>query len=340
MSHDIAANLPLPGAERLDTCLDLYYAWGYGDSRQRVRELYDKAKDSQWKVEQVLPWNSSADPGRPIGPEMMSPLWGSDVWRRMTSAERERCHLEINTWTVSQFLHGEQGALLASAQLVDAVTDLDSKLYSATQVMDEARHVEVYNRYLQERIGRHYPVNPPLKRLMDLVLTDGRWDIKFLGMQIVLEGLALASLSMVRTSAHDPLLREIAGYVMADEARHVAFGLISVKDYYADQSPEFIAEREDFIYEAVCLARDRFLFKDVWEALGLPVEQCIEITRRSQSQLMFRQQLFSKVVPIVKRLGLLSSRQRERFASLGILRFEDAMDPVLPMPVALAEDTP
>lgn len=323
---------PFEAAERLETCLDLHYAWGYGDARQRLRELYEKAKASQWSVDEVLPWGCDFDPGRPLGPEVMSPLWGSDVWRRMGAAERERCHLEITTWTVSQFLHGEQGALLASAQLVDAVTELDAKLYSATQVVDEARHVDVYNRYLRQRVGRHYPVNPSLKRLMDLVLGDSRWDIKFLGMQIVLEGLALASLSMVRNSAPDPLLRAIAGYVMADEARHVAFGLVSVKDYYAGQSPAFLAEREDFLYEAVCLARDRFLFGDVWEAMGLPVAQCLEITRRSQSQLMFRQQLFSKVVPIVARLGLLSPRQRERFADLGILRFEHALDPALDAP--------
>jgi hypothetical protein len=327
MQADDVLAAPLPSAERLETSLNLFYDWGYGDTRARVRELYAKAKESQWKVEDVLPWSSIVDPGCPIGPEVMSPLWGTDVWRRMSSAERERCHLEINTWTVSQFLHGEQGALLAAAQLVDAVTDLDSKLYSATQVVDEARHVEVYDRYLKQKVGRFYPPNPPLKQLLDLVLTDSRWDMKFLGMQIVVEGLALASLSMVRNTAPDPLLREIARYVMADEARHVAFGLLSVRDYYADQSPAFRQEREDFLYESCCLARDRFLFKDVWEAMGLPVETCMEIARKSQAQVVFRQQLFSKVVPIVKRIGLLSERQRQRFAELGILRFEDASDP-------------
>jgi len=325
--------------EILETSLDLSYAWEYGETRVKLRELYNKAQRGQWLADEVLPWHIQPDLALPIGPDEMVPLLGSDIWRRMTKKEQEQCNFEITSWTISQFLHGEQGALLATAQLVDAVTDLDSKLYGATQVVDEARHVDVLNRYLQQKVGLVYPINPHLKTLLDLLLKDSRWDMKFLGMQVMVEGLALSSLAMLRDSARDPLLREMTSYIMSDEARHMAYGVISLRDYYNDQSESFRQEREDFIYEGARLMRDRFLFTEVWEKLGLPVKKCVEIALHSPGQMMFRQLLFAKIVPIVKRVGLLSDRQRQRFAQLGILQFENVTDPFYGLERVKAEGT-
>src|SRR6185312_3759959 len=245
-----------------------------------------------------------------------------------TPKERTAMNIQSFSWTLSQFLHGEQGALLATAQLVDAVHDLDSKLYAASQVMDEARHVDVFNRYLHTKIGFSYPVNPHLKTLLDMILKDSRWDMKFLGMQIMVEGLALAAFGMIRNNTAEPLLRDLTAYVMGDEARHVAFGVLSLRDFYKEQPESVKREREDFVYEAARLMRDRFLFQEVWEKLGLPAKECMDIALHNQGQVMFRQMLFAKIVPAIKKMDLLSERQRQRFAELGILQFESWADPL------------
>jgi hypothetical protein len=279
--------------------------------------------------EDVLPWDTDVDLDRPLGPEQLAPLFGSSLWQNMPAAERKVVDREVFAWTISQFLHGEQGALLATAQLVDSVDNLDSKLYAASQVVDEARHVDVYNRYLHTKIGFSYPISAPLKILLDMILKDSRWDMKFLGMQIMVEGLALAAFGMIRTTSDEPLLCELTGYVMADEARHVAFGILSLRDYYRTQPESVRREREDFVYEAARLMRDRFLFQEVWDKLGLPAQQCMDIALNNSGQQMFRQLLFSKIVPAIKKMDLLSDRQRKRFADLGILQFETAPDPLL-----------
>jgi hypothetical protein len=245
----------------------------------------------------------------------------------MNERERKAMNIESFSWMISQFLHGEQGALLATAQLVVSVKDIDSKLYAGSQVVDEARHVDVFSRYLHTKIGFSYPISPHLKTLLDMILTDSRWDMKFLGMQIMVEGLALAAFGMIRNNVKEPLLKELTSYVIGDEARHVAFGVLSLRDYYTDQPEAVKREREDFVFEAARLMRDRFLFQEVFEKLGLPVKECMEIALHNQGQVMFRQMLFAKIVPAMKKMDLLSDRQRQRFAELGILQFENWADP-------------
>jgi len=321
-----------PSIETLEALLDVTYTWGYTETREKLRDLYDKAVRAQWISDDVLPWETDVDLESPnMGPEQLMPLFGSDLYNRMTEKEKTNIKVETFSWTLSQFLHGEQGALLATAQLVDSVQDLDSKLYAASQVVDEARHVDVYNRYVHTKIGFSYPCNPHLKTLLDMILKDSRWDMKFLGMQIMVEGLALAAFGMIRANTKEKLLKELTAYVMGDEARHVAFGVLSLRDYYREQPEKVKREREDFVYEAARLMRDRFLFQEVWEKCGLPVKQCTDIALNNQGQVMFRQMLFAKIVPAIKKMDLLSDRQRERFSELGILQFENWEDPVAAM---------
>jgi hypothetical protein len=313
--------------ERLESQLDVTYNWGYEKTRQDLRDLYKKAQRNQWNPDVTLPWATNVDPEMPGFPEYLFPLYGSDIYNKLTEREKAKLRVELGSWMLSQFMHGEQGALLAASQLVVCVPDMDSKYYASTQVFDEGRHVEVYDRYLHEKIGFAYPISKPLKQLLDLILTDTRWDMKLLGMQIMVEGLALAAFNMLRENTDEPLLKKLTHYVMLDEARHVAYGVLSLKDYYNDAKESERLEREDFIYEASVLMRDRFLFDQVWEKLGMPVEECKRIALESESQKVFRQMLFSKIVPAVKKMGLLSPRQRERFEKLGILQFENSEDP-------------
>ncbi|HEX2570147.1 MAG TPA: ferritin-like domain-containing protein [Polyangia bacterium] len=318
---------PVPQVEHLPCQLDLTYNWNYGCSREELRDLYKKAQRSQWLPDEVLPWDTSVDITAAQPPPELFPLHGTDIERRLTQQEQETLRVELTAWILSQFLHGEQGALLAASQLAATVPDMESKFYAATQVVDEARHIAVYERYIREKVGFSYPISPHLKSLLDLILKDSRWDLKLLGMQIMVEGLALASFGMIREYTSEPLLKRLIHYVMLDEARHVAYGVLSLKDFYADLGEAERREREDFVYEAAVLMRDRFLYQQVWEKAGLPLADCIEASRNNLGQQLFRQLLFSKVVPAVKRIGLLSPRQRERFAALGILQFESVEDP-------------
>ncbi len=313
--------------EHLDSRLDLTYNWGYEKTRQELRDLYKKAQKSQWQPDVTLPWQLSVDLEKPHYPEEMFPLYGTDIYSKLSDKQKSQLGVEMFSWILSQFMHGEQGALLAASQLVASVPDMDSKYYASTQVFDEGRHVEVYDRYLHEKIGFAYPISPYLKKLLDLILTDSRWDMKLLGMQIMVEGLALAAFGMIRAQTSEPLLKKLTHYVMLDEARHVAYGVLSLRNYYDDMKESERLEREDFIYEAAVLMRDRFLYQEVWQKMGMPVDECKQIALASMPQQLFRQMLFSKIVPAVKKMGLLGERQRQRFGQLGILQFESWADP-------------
>jgi hypothetical protein len=301
---------------------DVAYNWEYDVTRTKLMRLYENAKRDQWNATTRLDWSIDVDPHAELVPDMAIGIYGSPIWNKLTRTEIERLRHEAITWQLCQFLHGEQGALLATAQIVDTVPWYEAKQYGATQVMDEARHVEVYRRFVQEKLEHEYPVNPQLKQLLDAILSDSRWDIKFLGMQIMVEGLALAAFSTMRDTTTNALLRDLTAAVMEDESRHVAFGVLSLREFCQHVSEKERDEREDFIYEAAVLMRDRILNREVWEAMGLDADACIAMALESPLAKEFRRRLFSKIVPNVKSLGLLSDRQRSRFAALGILEFE------------------
>jgi hypothetical protein len=321
--------LKLPShVDTVRTSFPTTFTWSYATQDPSLRRLYENAKRDQWDGA-ALDWGCAVEPEAENFPDSQIAIYDSPYWRRMTTAERARLRHESMAWILSQFLHGEQGALLATAQLVDAVPVMDAKLYAATQVMDEARHVEVYDQYLRTKLEKVYPINPHLKTLLDQILADSRWDMKYLGMQILVEGLALAAFGFIRAYANEPLIRDLTYHVMRDESRHVAFGVISLRDFYRTHfTPSEIRERQEFTYEACILMRDRFLAREVWERVGLPVDDCCRYALESPTMIEFRRLLFSKIVPNVKKLGLLDDWMRPRFEELGILQYEalDAAD--------------
>ena len=312
-----------PETEYLSTTFDVAYTWNYDTVRQELRNLYEKAKREQWNATSQLAWDTSVDPEAELVPDFQIPVYGTHIWEKLTPGDIRKLRREALSWTLSQFMHGEQGALLATAQIVTATPLIESKFYAASQVMDEARHVEVYARYLREKLSGAYPINRHLRALLDQILTDSRWDMKYLGMQIMVEGLAMAAFGYMHKMCNEPLLTELTHYVMKDESRHVAFGVLSLNDYFGQLTAAERREREEFLYEGCRLMRDRLLMEDVWEVMGWPVDEVREIVLHSPQMQEFRKMLFSKIVPNVKRLGLLSPYVRERFAELGILQFEN-----------------
>jgi hypothetical protein len=310
--------------ETILTSFDTSYAWNYGSVKEGLRDLYEKAKREQWNGTTQLQWATEVDPEGEIIPQAVYPLEEYAPFRKLNDRERQRLRHAQVSLQLSQFLHGEQGALIVASQLVGAVPWVDGKLYAGTQTMDEARHVEVFSRYLREKLEWEWPINPNLKELLDATITESRWDFKYLGMQILIEGLAMAAFGNLYQVTKEPLLKELIHYVMKDESRHVAFGVVSLNNYYRDMKESELADREDFVIYACELMRNRLAGDQIADAMGWNPSEVREVVLASPVFGQFRTMLFSRIVPNLKRLGLLSPRVRTAFEELGILRFESA----------------
>ncbi|MFI6496281.1 ferritin-like domain-containing protein [Nonomuraea typhae] len=299
------------------------FTWEYDDGRDRMLALYQKGKDKQWDTAKRIDWDLEVDPYNVLGiPDQTIAIYGTPLWERMDAKQRNDVRLHGAAWQFSQFLHGEQGAMICSARIVESVPDLDSKFYAATQTMDEARHAETYARFLQEKVGLAYPINEHLKSLLDSTLTDSRWDMPYLGMQVLIEGLALAAFGVMRDITTKPLPKQILAYVMQDEARHVAFGRMALRDYYKNLTETELREREDFVIEGCYLMRDRLRGQETWETIGLSKperQEAMEAVDKSDYLRLFRSLLFSRIVPCVKDIGLWSPRLQQAYAEMGVL---------------------
>ncbi len=322
---EVSANAQVDvGLERILTSFDACYAWRYGSVKEGLRDLYAKAKRDQWDGEEALDWSIEIDPEEPLLPVEINPLKEFGPYLKMDAREQAKVRHAQVAWQLSQFMHGEQGALIVASQLVGALPWMDGKLYASTQTIDEARHVEVFSRYLRTKVEWEWPINVHLKSLLDAIIQDDRWDFKYLGMQILVEGLAMAAFANFHQLTNEKLLKDLIHLVMRDESRHVAFGVLSLQGFYDDMSETDRRDREDFVIEACELMRDRLIGEETADYFGLdrgPYRQCM---LESPILSLFRQQLFARVVPNVRRLGLLTPYVREHFERLGILHFEDA----------------
>ena len=315
--------LPVEETEwKFDGHTDVAFTWEYDNNRDALLQLYGKGKAQQWDAAERIDWSQDLDPENPmLLDDKVVPIHGSDVWNRMTEKERREVRHHLQASQISQFMHGEQGALIATSKIVQTVPDLDAKFYAATQVMDEARHVEAYRRLLHDKFELAYPITHGLKSLLESGLSDSRWDMTYLTMQILIEGLALAAFQRLRDQSKHPLAAAVNAYVMQDEARHVAFGRLALRDYYPQLTEAERNEREEFVVDACWHMRDRFNQLEVWQRLGLPLDQCLEITDNSETMKVFRGRLFSRIVPTVKDIGLWGGKVQEAFAAMGAIEF-------------------
>jgi hypothetical protein len=309
--------------ETLLTSFDTNYAWNYASTKEGLRDLYEKAKRDQWNSTTQLAWGTEVDPESDIIPQAVNPLADYGPFKKLSEKERARLRHAQVSLQLSQFLHGEQGALIVASQLVGGVPWMDAKYYAGTQTMDEARHVEVFSRYVHDKLEWEWPITPSLKELLDATIQDSRWDFKYLGMQIIIEGLAMAAFGNLYQIAQEPLLKELLKYVMKDESRHVAFGVLSLRGYYDDMPANELADREDFIIYACELMRNRLVGSQIADAMGWDQNEIEELVLQSPLGKQFRAMLFARIVPNLKKLGLLTPRVRESFQKLEILQFED-----------------
>ena len=312
--------------EIFQTPLTGHYNWDYSSADGRIRKLYRLGKELNWNADFDVDWSQTYPHSEIPMDQSMNPFAGWETFENLSEEEQLRFGWHNLAWTLAQFVHGEQGALLVASQLASCAPTYDAKLYAASQTFDEARHVEVFTRYLQDKVGIFYPVNSNLKVLLDKILTDPRWDLKFIGMQIIIEGLALAAFNTIKLTAKDPLLRDIITLVVRDEARHVTFGVNYLEDFVKTLSEEEIEDRAQFAYEACVVMRERLIGTEVFQHFGWDVEKAREQVLSSYLMQQFRNLLFTRVIPNLKRIGLLTDTVRPKFESLGILEFENLVD--------------
>jgi hypothetical protein len=305
-----------------------HFDWTYPSDQPDMRSLYDRAKKGQWDGAS-LPWKIDVDPLNPEVPLIpdrfvdFSVLEGMGV--HLNAAERRGFTCSLTAWMLSQFLHGEQGALFAAAQVTEAVQFFDGKLYGATQVMDEGRHVEVFHRYVEEKLGKLYQINDNLYVIIDALMSDSRWDMKFLGMQIMVEGLALGAFGTLFKMTKEPLLKELLKNVIQDEARHVHYGVLALREHITKELSESERrEREDWAFEVALLMRNRFMAYEIFEEQfqgAISRAQWRDFVLRTPGLEEFRTVMFTRLVPNLREIGLLTPRIIPHYERVGLMKY-------------------
>ncbi len=311
---------------------EAHFDWSYPHDNEEMASLYRRAKAGQWDADQ-LPWGTDVDP---LNPEV--PLVPDDFldWEALSAlgvtldaGERRRLLYSLGTWMLSQFLHGEQGALFAAAQVTESVQFFEGKMYGATQVMDEGRHVEVFRRYLETKMHRIYQINDNLYVVIDALMRDSRWDMKFLGMQIMIEGLALGAFGVLYKRTREPLLRELLKNVIQDEARHVHYGVVALREHFREHlSDRERTEREDWAFEVALLLRSRFdsmEIYDEWFSGRMSRAQWKRFVGQSPGMADFRRTMFQRMVPNLREIGLLSARLLPHYEREGLLEYQHGL---------------
>ena len=278
-------------AEIFKTPLTGAYNWDYTIQDNRIKRLYELGKELNWNAGTDIDW-SQPMPDRGDTPP---PIFWDDYkpYQDLSNEDKFKFLQHRGSWSLSQFLHGEQGALLVASQLVSCAPTFNAKLYAASQTFDEARHVEAFNKYIQTRQRMMYPIGNGLKSLLDKILTDPRWDLKFIGMQIIIEGLALAAFNVARQGSNDPVFKDMLYLIIRDEARHVTFGVNYLEEFIKTLSEEELEERAMFAYEACLVMRGRLMSADVYENFGWDQEDAQAFAQKADVANNFQHLLFT-----------------------------------------------
>ncbi len=309
----------------LTTVFELDYHVTEGE----IRRLYENAKRDQWNASRDVAWDAPAAPdGRIIADELVD-IYGSPLWAALGEAERVELNRRVAAWRLSVLLYGEQGALLACSQMVDLVTGADHKFFQATQVMDEARHNEVLDRYLTARLGGlRYPMPDNERDLFDSILTESRWYLKTIALQLVAETFAVSLFRMMAESARDPVLGEICRRILQDESRHMGFGMLALPRVVREASPAEHRELEDYTCFALEKTLNGFFPLEAYRDLGFSRAQIDEVRRYRRETAArqaeapvrkgFKREMHASMINNLARLGLLTDRVRPRLAAMGV----------------------
>jgi hypothetical protein len=294
-----------------------------------LRSLYEKAKRDQWNVSRDVDWTQPYDVEQGVLADEMLDIYGTPFWDRLSPAERGDLNRRFANWRLGVLLYGEHGAMLLCSQLVECVSGTDAKFFQATQVVDEARHNEVLNRYVTERLGGlRYPLPDFERELFDTLLSDSRWTVKTIGLQLVAETFAVALFRMLAETSKDPLLRQICKYILQDESRHMGFGMLSLPDVIRELTDAERAELEEVTHWALVKTLTGQFPEPVFRELGFGDAEikAIHTHRRERAagaegshfRKLFRKDLHGTLLANLQKVGLLTERIRPRLESVGI----------------------
>jgi hypothetical protein len=317
--------------EEIVTPLKTIWRFDYEENIKALRDLYETAKKEQWNAATDIPWELETDPeqvGVLVGPGG-DPLQDLDFIRELPSEKRIDLAVRRSAWQLSQMLHGEQGAMLCAGQLVEAVPDMDGKLYASTQVIDEARHVEVFHRYIK-RLDRVYPIMPSLKALLNAVLTADLWQMKCVGMQVIAESLAMGTFKMMKQGTNDEVLRQVVELTAQDEARHVSYGLIYMKDEIPRMDAAERDRLEDFALAGISLlagpearAASGEPMLQMFQEVGIDVAKATAELQERMADPEFRERMPNPfrdyVMPQLNRIGLVTDRTASKYEEFGMV---------------------
>jgi hypothetical protein len=335
---DEIVNAPIvPDSEKFHSVknnVDNLFVWDYQRNNGALNRIYDKALRSQWLAADI-DWSIDVDNERVIahdradlGQTRDDSFYDGTPIAKWKDKEWNEFGLETRRWMLSNFLHGEQAAMICAAKLIETAPTFDSKMFATTQALDEARHADVFHRYISEKTGGLYQSNWHFRQLVDLTIEDSRWDVTYLGMQLIIECLGLGIFGYLREITCEPLLKSILKGVMADEARHVAFGVIALKDIYAELSDSEMMERQEFALQSVVHLNNRLIQQEVYERMGVASKDITPVLLRDPGQIMIRKMLLAKIVPNCSKLGLLDGNNkylRRKFEEMGIIEFENTV---------------
>jgi rubrerythrin len=333
----MANPMPLPTAHpqttaSAKTAIDALYNFNYESEIDQLRSLYANALERQWIAVRDLDWETEID--REAFSRTFSlagvPIQQTAFWTSMKEDLRWEVSRRSAAFMLSNFLHGEQGAMMVAGQLVNAVPHMDGKFYAATQTLDEARHVEVFAAYIK-KLGEVYPIAPALKMLLDNILAAEDWKKKAVGMQVVAEGLALYSFRDMRNQTEEPLLKKLLTYVSRDEARHTGYGVKYLSAIVPTLSEREKEELEDFAFTAAQLLIDSRVANTVranvfklWEEAGVDMQEALQTIMKDRERVAAEMQrtggrlgpLRGFVIPTLSSIGLFSERLRARFEEM------------------------
>ena len=314
--------------EEIVTPVRTLWKFDYDTNVKALRDLYEIAKKEQWNAATDIPWDLEID-REGIG-DILDPAGDRfehyDFVKVLSPQKQTEFAVRRAAWTLSQFLHGEQGALLCCGQLIEAVPDMDGKLYAATQVIDEARHVEVFHRYIK-RLDRVYPIEPSLQAVLNAILRADLWQMKCVGMQVITESLAMGAFRAMQAGTNDDLLRHIVGLASHDEARHVSYGLIYMKEELPRMSDPERERVEDFALWAIRQLtggrgdHGRPVRAALYDEVGIDFEAATKEIRERASDPELASTapdpLRDFVIPQVQQVGLVTERTAPGYRELG-----------------------
>lgn len=328
-SDDVKQNL----VDAYKTVTDMSWNFDYDGNIPKIRDLYTRAKNNQWNADD-LKWDTVIDPSNPIMGRDSTQYSKMPFFKRLSQNQQETFTAHSTAQMLSQFLHGEQGATLTAATITHGVPDMQAKFYAATQTMDEARHVEVYDRYVN-KIALHYPMNPWLKKLIDVTLQTEDYRKVMIGMNMIVEGLALGAFNNMYRQTDEPLLKSITFNVMRDESRHVSFGHAYLTPLVAKMHKDDVEDLAQYAFDGVNILVESQTetttgFLKVLEVSGIDpkdftagMKEAAELGMLTDLPPGQVHSVKDLMIPALVRAGLITPRTKELFEGIGVSINED-----------------